>query len=100
MEFTTYGNELIAFLLRDRKLNFILGKSFRRRFPTVWCTLANYARDFTITDNFESLFNKFKSLNEALLQISCLDLELGLSHYKDLRDGKPIQKFTLPKVID
>ena len=99
-EFTTYGNELIAFLLKDMKLNFILGKSFRRRFPTVWCTMANYARDFTITYDFETRFNKYKSLNESLLQIPCLELELGLSHYKDLRDWKPIQKFTLPKVMD
>lgn len=68
-KFTTYGNELISFLLQDRNLNTILGKSFRRRFPTVWCTLAQYARDFIITDHFETLFNKYKKLNEALLQI-------------------------------
>ena len=99
-EFTTYGNELIAFLLKDMKLNFILGKSFRRRFPTVWCTMANYTRDFTITNHLETLFNKYENLNEALLQIPCLEVELGFSHYKDLRDWKPIQNFTLPKVMD
>jgi hypothetical protein len=99
-EFTTYGNELIGFLLLDRNLNSILGKPFRRRLPTVWCRLANYTRDFTITNHLETLFNKYKNLNEALLQIPCLELELGFSHYKDLRDWKPIQNFTLPNIMD
>lgn len=41
-QFTTYGNELISFLVQDRNLDAVLGKSFRRRFPTVWCTMGNF----------------------------------------------------------
>jgi hypothetical protein len=98
--FTTYGNELNSFLLGDRNLNAMLGKSFRRRFPTVWCTMGNYTRDFMITDHLETIFNKYQNLNNVLFGMPCLELELGLSHYKDLRDWKPIQNFTLPRVKD
>lgn len=95
--FTTYGNKLASYLLRDGNLNSLLGKIFRRRFPTVWCTMGYYVRDFTISGNLESLFNKYYNLDEAIFKIPCFDLELGLSHYKDLRDWKPIQNFELVK---
>jgi hypothetical protein len=34
-DFVTFGNKLASFLLKDENLNAILGKKFRRRFPTV-----------------------------------------------------------------
>jgi hypothetical protein len=97
-QFTTYGNELISFLIQDRNLDAVLGKSFRRRFPTVWCTMGNFTRDFAITEDLEIMFNKYRNLNKALFQIPCSELELGVSHYKDLRDWKLIQNFYVTKI--
>ena len=96
-KFNAYGNKLISFLKRDGILNALLGDTFRRRFPTVWCTMGYYTRDFTITNKLESLFSKYDKLDEALFRIPCFDLELGLSHYKDLRDWKSLRKFKLSK---
>jgi hypothetical protein len=95
--FTTYGNSLTSFLLRDKNLHSVLGKTFRRRFPTVWCTMGYYTRDFTITKTLESLFKKYDKLDGAKFKIPCFKFELGLSHYKDLRDWKSIRKFELLK---
>ena len=96
-KFNAYGNKLISFLKRDRILNALLGPKFRRRFPTVWCTMGYYTRDFTITNKLESLFSKYDKLEEALFRMPCFELELGLSHYKDLRDWKSLRKFKLSK---
>lgn len=96
--FTTFGNKLAFFLLRDRNLNNVLGRTFRRMFPTVWCTMGHYTRDFTMTENLKCLFSNYYNLDESIFRVPCFELELGLSHYKDLRDWKPIQNFTLQKV--
>ena len=91
----TLGNELCSFLLKDKILCSILGKNFRRKFPTVWCTMGHYTKDFKITTELERLFNQHKTLNRKYFSMSCDELELVRSCYKDLRDWKPIQKFTL-----
>jgi hypothetical protein len=57
--------------------------------------MGHYTKDFKITKKLETLFNKYDHL-ERDFEIPCYDLELGISHYKDLRDWKPIQKFELP----
>jgi len=93
--FTTFGNKLASFLLEDEVLNSILGNKFRRRFPTVWCTMGYYTKDFKITIKLEKLFNEYKNLDSNNFYISCSELELGTSNYKDLRDWKRIQKYSI-----
>lgn len=93
--FIDYGNKLASFLLKDENLNSILGEKFRRRFPSVWCTMGHYTRDFKITVELEKLFNEYKNLDSAYFHISCSELELGKSSYKDLRDWKLIEKLSV-----
>ena len=94
-KFTTFGNNLCSYLLKDKSLRRVLGKRFRRRFPTVWCTMGHYTTDFKVTIEFETLFSKFQNLFEPFFEIPCYDFELGTSHYKDLRDWKQTEKFSL-----
>jgi len=94
-DFITFGNNLASFLLEDEVLNSIFGKKFRRRFPTVWCTMGYYVKDFKITIELEKLFNEYKNLDSNNFYISCSELELGTSNYKDLRDWKGIHKFSI-----
>jgi hypothetical protein len=91
--FTEFGNNLVYFLLNGKDSNSILGRKFRRRFPTVWCTMGYYVRDFKIKSNLESLFKKHVNLEGAFFQMPCGELELGKSCYKDLRDWKSIKRF-------
>jgi hypothetical protein len=37
--FTHYGNKVASFLIEDSSLKIILRKEFKRKFPTVWCTM-------------------------------------------------------------
>ena len=97
-KFANYGNMLSSFLLKDKNLSNILGKRFRRRFPTVWCTMGYYTTDFVIPKDLETLFNKYKKLNKFFFKIPCCEVELGMSHYKDLRDWKSIEKFKLSRM--
>jgi hypothetical protein len=96
-DFITFGNHLASFLLEDENLNSIIGRKFRRRFPTVWCTMGHYTTDFKITIELERLFDEYKNLDSEYFQIPCYELELGTSHYKDLRDWKRILNFSLPR---
>ena len=93
--FTTFGNTLACIMLRDKDLNNALGKKFRRRFPTVWCTMGHYTRDFKITSELEIFFNEYLKLDSVNFDIPCYELELGKSCYKDLRDWKPLRKFPI-----
>lgn len=93
--FTTFGNKLTSFLLNDEDLNPILWKKFRRRFPTVWCTMGHYTRDFKITSELEMIFNEYLNLDSVNFDIPCYELDLGKSCYKDLRDWKPLRKFPI-----
>ncbi|RPI80551.1 MAG: hypothetical protein EHM34_09945 [Nitrosopumilales archaeon] len=95
IRFTTFGNKLTSFLLKDEDLNKVLGIKFRRRFPTVWCTMGHYTTDFEITRELEMIFDEYKELDSDFFQMPCPELELGSSHYKDLRDWKPMQKYSI-----
>jgi hypothetical protein len=94
-DFVAFGNELCSFLLKDTILCSILGKNFRRKFPTVWCTMGHYIRDFKISMELEKLFTEYRTLNNRYFHASCDQLVLVQSCYKDLRDFKAIQKFSL-----
>jgi len=93
--FTDFGNNLASFLLNCRDLSPLLGRKFRRRFPTVWSTLGYYVRDFKIRSNLELLFNEYVNLESALFQMPCGELELGKSCFKDLRDWNLIKRFRI-----
>ncbi len=93
--FIGFGNKLASFLLQDQTICYFLGKKFRRRFPTVWCTMGHHTKDFKITPELEKLFGEYKKLDSDFFQIACPELELGSSHYKDLRDWKRIQTFSI-----
>lgn len=94
-DFVSFGNELCSFLLKDRILCSLLGKNFRRKFPTVWCTMGHYSKDFKIAIELEKVFNEYKTLNSKYFRMSCHELELGRSCYKDLRDWVSIKKFPI-----
>jgi hypothetical protein len=58
--FSDYANRMTSFLLNDKKIKSILGDKFRRKFPTVWCTLGYYNKknDFKLPPNLKiSLHN-------------------------------------------
>lgn len=95
--FTCYANKLCSFMLHDEKLKSLLGKGFRRKFPTVTCTLGYYCEDFRVTDDLEIIFNEYRNLRnkDYDYEISFSELELGKSKYRDHRDWKLIQKFKL-----
>ena len=98
--FTSFGNNLSSFLISDENVKKVLGNKFRRRFPSVWCTLGYYTTDFKISDGLELLFDEYLNLDNEKFHLACYDLELGRSCYKDLRDWMPIQKFSLSRRID
>lgn len=92
--FTAFGNKLASFLSKDEDLSYTLGRKFRR-FPTVWCTMGHYTADLKITSEHKKLFNEYKVLDGDYFHISCSELELGKSSYKDLRDWRLIEKFSI-----
>jgi len=94
-DFICYGDKLGSFMLNDEKLKSILGRNFRRKFPTVWCTLGYYDEYFNVTNDLENIFNEYRNVGNKDYEISFSDLELGISKYRDHRDWKLIQKFEL-----
>ena len=95
--FCNYANRLTTFLLKDKKVKSILGDNFRRKFPTVWCTLGYYNKknDFKITTELENIFKQYNDLNGNDFKIPISEIALVKSKYKNLRYPKLIQKFKL-----
>jgi hypothetical protein len=94
-DFYNYSNQLTSFLLRDKNIKSILGANFRRKFPTVWCTLGYYNRqkNFTIGKDLEDIFKKYDNLKGNAFEIPISEISLVKSNYKNLRYPKLIQKF-------
>ena len=94
-DFCNYSNQLTSYLLRDKDLRSILGGKFRRKFPTVWCTLGYYNRqkNFTIGKDLEDIFKKYDNLKGNAFEIPISEISLVKSNYKNLRYPKLIQKF-------
>jgi hypothetical protein len=57
--------------------------------------MGHYVSDFKIIDELEKLFNEYKKLDSNHYHLPCFELQLGSSHYKDLRDWKEIQTFSI-----
>jgi hypothetical protein len=94
-DFCNYSNQLTSYLLRDKDLRSILGGNFRRKFPTVWCTLGYYNRQkkFKIGNDLENIFKKYENLKGNAFEIPISEISLVKSNYKNLRYPKLIQKF-------
>jgi hypothetical protein len=92
--FCNYSNQLTSFLLKDKKVRSILGNNFRRKFPTVWCTLGYYNKknNFKIGTELENIFKQYNSLNGNDFEMPITEIELVKSKYKNLRYPKLIQK--------
>jgi len=97
-DFFNYSNNLGLFLLNDKKIKSILGADFRRKFPSVWCTLGYYKRktNFKIDNTLEKIYNRYSDLtSNDFFNFSITEISLVVSNYKNLRYPKLIQKFRL-----
>jgi len=95
-DFCNYSNQLSSFLLKDKNTESILGANFRRKFPTVWCTLGYYNKQkaFRI-GNLEHIFKQYYNLNTNDFRFPISEISLVKSKYKNLRYPKLIQRFRL-----
>jgi hypothetical protein len=97
-DFVSYSNKLGLFLLKDKKIKSLLGAHFRRKFPSVWCTLGHYKRkkNFKIKSDLEQIFSQYSDLTDnELFNFSISEISLVVSNYKNLRYPKLIQQFSL-----
>jgi len=96
-DFCNYSNQLGSFLLNDKNIKSILGANFRRKFPTVWCTLGYYNKQngFIVGNELEYIFKHYYDLNTNDFTFTASEISLVKSKYKNLRYPKLIQKFTL-----
>jgi len=96
VEFSKYTDSLTKCFVNDKKIKSILGKNFRRKFPTVWITLGYYNRKgkFKIDTALEDIFKQYMKLDENF-SFSISELSLVKSKYKNLRYRKLIQKYQL-----
>ena len=82
--------------MNDKDIKSILGKNFRRKFPTVWITLGYYNKKdkFRMDTVLEDIFKQYRKLDE---NFSFLISEISLvkSKYKNLRYQKLMQKYQL-----
>ncbi len=95
--FCNYSNQLSSFLLKDKNIESVLGANFRRKFPTVWCTLGYYNKEkgFKIGNDLEYIFRQYDDLNSNDFRFPITEISLVKSKYKNLRYPKLIQKFRL-----
>jgi hypothetical protein len=95
--FCNYSNQLSSFLLKDKNIESILGANFRKKFPTVWCTLGYYNKQngFKIGNDLEHIFSQYHNLNSNDFRFPISEISLVKSKYKNLRYPKLIQKFRL-----
>lgn len=96
--FFNYANNLNKFLLKDERTKSILGVNFRRKFPSVWCTLGYYRKNtsFKINNDLQAIFIQHGDLyNTKFGNLSFSNISLVVSYYKNLRHHKVIQKYRL-----
>ena len=95
--FCNYCNQLGLFLLKDKNIESILGSYFRRKFPTVWCTIGYYnkRKEFKIDNELENIFKRYNNLLEGGFKVPIYEIALVESKYKNLRYPKLVQKFRL-----
>jgi hypothetical protein len=96
IEFSKFIKSLTKYLMDDENIQSILGKNFRRKFPTVWITLGYYNRKdmFKIDTPVEDIFKQYMTLDKDS-SFSISEISLVKSKYKNLRYPKLIQKYQL-----
>ena len=96
LEFHRYTISFTKYLLNQKKIQHILSKNFRRKFPTAWVTLGYYDKqeNFKIDTNLEVIFRQHKKLNDEFC-FPVSEISLVKSKYKNLRYPKLIQKYRL-----
>jgi len=100
-DFCNYSNKLALFLLNDKKIKSRLGARFRRKLPSVWCTLGYYdkVKPFKISNGLGKLLNRYGSMSsnnfnfKFVFRIS--EIALVKSMYKNLRYPKIIGRFRI-----
>ena len=82
--FTKYVNSLTKYLLNNKNIKSILGKNFRRKFPTVWITLGYYNKkdEFKIDTVLEDIFRQYKELDQDYFSFPISKISLVKSKYK------------------
>jgi len=93
-DFFNYSNQLVSSLLKDEKIESVLGANFRRKFPTVWCTLGYYNKqnEFKIGNDLEYIFRRYGDLSGYGFRFPVSEISLVKSKYKNLKYPKLIQK--------
>lgn len=96
-DFCKYSNNLGLFLLKDKKIKLALGADFRRKFPTVWCTLGYYdrKRKFKIGKDLHDILYKYSNLEGNEFNYDVSKISLVMSRYKNIRYPKLLQKYQL-----
>ena len=96
IEFTKYVNSLTKYLMNDKNIQSILGRNFRRKFPTVWITLGYYNKKdtFKIDTVLEDIFKQYIKLDKDF-SFPISEISLVKSKYKNLRYPKLIQKYRI-----
>jgi hypothetical protein len=96
IEFAKYVNSLTKHLMNDKNIQSILGKNFRRKFPTVWVTLGYYDKKdkFRIDTVLGDIFKQYRNLGDDF-SFPISELSLVKSKYKNLRCPKLIQKYRI-----
>jgi hypothetical protein len=94
IEFTKYANSLTKRFMNDKNIQSILGRNFRRKFPTVWITLGYYDKKatFKIDTVLEDIFKQYIKLDKDF-SFPISEISLDKSKYKNLRYPKLIQKY-------
>jgi hypothetical protein len=94
-KFCRYSNQLASYLLRDKKIESVLGPNFRRKFPTIWCTLGYYNKqsEYKISNDLNTIFRDYQELNVTSHEFHILEMSLVKSKYKNLRYPKLLGNF-------
>jgi hypothetical protein len=84
-EFCNYSNRLALFLLKDKTIKSVLGSNFRKKLPSVWCTLGYYHKPgtFRISHKLENIFKQYENLGDNSLKFSISEISLVGSMYKN-----------------
>ena len=96
IEFTKYSDRLTKRFMNDKNIQSILGRNFRRKFPTVWITLGYYDKKdmFKIDTALENIFKQYIKLDKDF-SFPISEIALVKSKYKNLRYPKLIQKYRI-----
>jgi hypothetical protein len=94
-EFHNYSNQLSSFLSKDNKLKPVLQSYFRKKLPSVWCTMGYYNKPgtFKISQELEGLFKQYYKLAENCFRFSITEIFLVKSNHKNLKYSTVLHTF-------